>query len=652
MPNSISVRWMSLLPVRSVLAIFFGLFFAISANAADSDLADARPAPRPENEITDITPLSMPSPAAIDAELEGARISAIVPSPVSAGNSILDLETGDGVVGQTGATLFGLVMAGSGFDVVDVTVLPTGRTARVDVGQKTRKFAVRLFESDFADSVDIEIVLTARSAKNPNHLSEAFTFNVTAAPVADGVAQAMSRLTFGGNAELYFSLQDIGFERFVEEQLADSEIANSNFEALGADRILDFSEERFWPFSTDVLGHQLTYAVFSEKQLREVMTLFWANHFHAAYKDSSRIHLRMYDDRAFYRDNAFGRFKDLLIYSARSPLMSQFLDNDESSVGSLNENYARELLELHTMSSEGGYSEKDVAEVARVFTGWHYAEVEQDDADEVARFEFLYRPLRHDEGDKIFSFYPEPIVGRNGAEGYQEGRELLVFLAEHPATIKHVCGKIVQLLVADTPPDHFVKLCDITWKVTDGNIRAILESILKDPAYIQTVEYQRNKGKTPFEFAASAARFLGLDPAASEVEPLSELLVKIVRDGGMFPVTMRVPTGEPEDLDAWNTTASKQAIYQVAVNQFGSENRYGFKTTKFIYQNSLETAEIVAAYLLSIATGDRYRQAEFDHIVALLKGDDGEFQPLEQNEADQVRLAWRAVLVMPSFQLQ
>ncbi|PWK53525.1 DUF1800 family protein [Silicimonas algicola] len=268
----------------------------------------------------------------------------------------------------------------------------------------------------------------------------------------------------------------------------------------------------------------MTRAVFSEKQLREVMALFWANHFHAAYKDSSRIHLQMFDDRAFYQENAFGQFRDLLVYSARSPLMAQFLDNDESSAGSLNENYARELLELHTLGARADYTEQDISEVARIFTGWHYAEIEQANSAAIPRFEFRYRPLRHDNGDKMLSFHPGVIIGRDGNEGYQEGRQLLAYLAAHPATSSFVCGKIVQLLVADVPPQHFVDVCSITWMVTDGDIRSVLEAILKDPSYITTVEYQRNKGKTPFEYSASVARFLALSPEASQVRDLAMIL--------------------------------------------------------------------------------------------------------------------------------
>lgn len=622
-------------------------------------MSNQRPKPRPLGQITDVTTLAAVMPRAdaanLDALARRASIGPSLPPKASAPEGEIALApfgNPDGFVARTGVTLYGEAMPGSGFSVVEAEILPVGRKTTVDIGRKTRQFAVRLFETDFAEGDEIEVRLVARSAENVAHASKQVNYQVSAAPVSDGIGQAMSRLTFGGNGELYAHLQEVGYEAYVDEQLADATIDDATFDALNVDAIVNFEQDNFWKFSTDVLGHQLSHAVASKKQLREVMALFWANHFHAAYKDSSRIHLQMFEDRAFYRENAFGRFKDLLLYSARSPLMAQFLDNDESSAGNLNENYARELLELHTLGARAGYTEQDVTEVARIFTGWHYAEIEQADPKAVPRFEFRYRPLRHDSGDKTLSFYPEVIKGRDGTEGYQEGRELLAHLASQPETAAFVCGKIVQLLVADEPPQHFVDVCSLTWLVTDGDIRWILEAILKDPEYIAAAEYQRNKGKTPFEYAASAARFLSLSPEPSQVGDLSKILAKIVRDGGMFPVTTRVPTGEPEALTAWNTTASKQAIFQVAVNNFGAENRYGFRTTQFIYQNGLETAEVVAAYLLATATGDRFRQAEFDHIVGLLKGEDGMFQPLDGNEAERVRLAWRAVLVMPSFQLQ
>ncbi len=645
-------------PFFRVACVVFATI-ALPAQSATDALSEKRPQPRVVGPVTSVTPLAARMPKAdtdtLDILPPYASIGPSLPPKPFTPKGLIELApygNREGVVARTGTTLYGAVSAGSGFDVVETEIMPVGRKTTVDVGPKTRQFAVRLFESDFADGDNIEIRLVARSDGNSKLASRPVVYQVAAASVGDGISQAMSRLTFGGNAALYARLQEIGFEAFVDEQLNDTRIENSGVKTLAVDEIVNFHEENFWKFSTDVLGYQLTHAVFSDRQLREVMALFWANHFHAAYKDSSRIHLQMFDDRAFYQENALGRFKDLLVYSARSPLMAQFLDNDESSAGKLNENYARELLELHTLGAIADYTEQDVAEVARIFTGWHYAEIEQADPAAVPRFEFRYRPLRHDSGNKTLSFRPGVIIGRDGTEGYQEGRELLAFLASQPATSSFVCGKIVKLLVADIPPQHFVDSCSITWLVTDGDIRSILEAILKDPSYITTVEYQRNKGKTPYEYSASVARFLALSPEGAQVRDLAMILAKIVRDGGMFPVTTSNPAGEPEELDAWNTTASKQAIYQVAINRFGVENRYGFKTTQFIYQNELETAEVVAAYLLSTATGDRFRQAEFDHIVEILKGDDDRFSPLDGNEADRVRLAWRAVLVMPSFQLQ
>ena len=288
-------------------------------------------------------------------------------------------------------------------------------------------------------------------------------------------------------------------------------------------------------------------AVGSERQLQEVMVDFWFNHFNVfANKGEVRWYLTAYE-RDVIRPHALGRFPDLLRATARHPAMLFYLDNwlsvrpgytvqrgpNQGRRAGLNENYARELMELHTLGVDGGYSQSDVTEVARAFTGWTIERPRQD-----ARF--LFRPGTHDFGDKR-------VLGRViRAGGERDGEEVLDLLAAHPATARFIAGKLVRRFVSDEAPPALVERVAAAYATTGGDIRALLRVIFAAPEF-RAPDTAGAKIKKPSEFVASAARAMGAAVDARGALALARGAAEIGE--GLYEAAP--PTGHPDRAEAW-----------------------------------------------------------------------------------------------------
>ena len=318
---------------------------------------------------------------------------------------------------------------------------------------------------------------------------------------------------------------------------------------------------------------KLLRAAYSERQLAEVMVDFWFNHFNVfAGKGQVRTYITEYERDAI-RPHAFGRFRDLLGAVAESPAMLFYLDNWQSAapeeaatmtpvrgrVGQrgrarrepdmmqqrppqqrrrgLNENYARELMELHTLGVDGGYTQKDVQEVARAFTGWTILQPRQGGS-------FRFEPRVHDNGSKT-------VLGMQIAPGggKKDGERVLDLLAKHPATARFIATKLARRFVSDDPPAAVVERAAKTFLETDGNIRDVVRTIVTSPEFFAPAA-QRTKVKTPFEFVASALRATGAEAA----NPLP--LVQSLREMGMPLYMCQPPTGYADRADAWVNTGA------------------------------------------------------------------------------------------------
>ena len=281
----------------------------------------------------------------------------------------------------------------------------------------------------------------------------------------------------------------------------------------------------------ELQASRILRAVYSERQLQEVMVDFWTNHFNVfAGKGADRWLLPTYD-RDTIRPFAMSKFSTLLEATAKSPAMLFYLDNFQSvSPNSgranplrpqqqrrgINENYARELMELHTLGVDGGYTQKDVQEVARCFTGWTIFQPRGGAAAANAMMgregngrrdpgTFFFNARVHDDGEKIVLGHKIPAGG-----GMKDGQMVLDILAHHPSTAKFIATKLVRHFVADNPPPALVDRVAATFTKTDGDIRETLKTIFFSNEFNSTEAY-RVKIKRPFELVISAIRTLGAD---------------------------------------------------------------------------------------------------------------------------------------------
>lgn len=294
--------------------------------------------------------------------------------------------------------------------------------------------------------------------------------------------------------------------------------------------------------------------VYSERQLFEVMVDFWSNHFNInAMKDDCR-YLKTWDDRTVIRKHALGKFRDLLFASARSPAMLVYLDNRSNVKGMPQENYAREVMELHTLGVESGFTQMDVQEVARAFTGWSVITANQTlsemDYDRIGVFQF--RKRFHDNGAKQVLGIPLPAGG-----GERDGERVLEILAAHPKTAEHISFKLVRRFVDDNPPPALVARAAQTFARTDGDIRAVLDTILHSDEFSGSFG---KKLKRPLEFVASSLRVLNADLADVELKHVTlrgtnkqpgEPVASSLRTLGQVPFLWPSPNGYPDVSSAW-----------------------------------------------------------------------------------------------------
>jgi uncharacterized protein (DUF1800 family) len=334
--------------------------------------------------------------------------------------------------------------------------------------------------------------------------------------------------------------------------------------------------------TAELMQAKVLRAVMSERQLEEVLVDFWFNHFNVFIgKGQVRQYLTEYERDAI-RPHVLGRFRDMLGATAHSPAMLFYLDNFQSQAPpdartlapagrrgrggvpvrpgqvrpgqpqpqrparGLNENYARELMELHTLGVDGGYTQQDVVEVARILTGWTIDQPR-------AGGSFVFRPQVHDAGAKT-------VLGVKfeAGKGEEEGERLLDMLATHPSTARHISFKLAQRFVADEPPAGLVDRAAKVFLDTDGDLRAVTRAIIMSPEFLSP-DAHHAKVKTPLEFVASAMRATGA--VVNNPQPLVAALANL----GMPLYGAQPPTGYSMTADAWVNTGALLARMNLAV---------------------------------------------------------------------------------------
>jgi uncharacterized protein (DUF1800 family) len=401
-------------------------------------------------------------------------------------------------------------------------------------------------------------------------------------------AHLLNRLAFGPRPGEVDQVAAEGLEQWVESQFK-SDRSNADLDRLLASIPEDSNDER-------LKQRKLLRAVYSPNQVREVMTDFWFNHFNVSLSDGDTTrHVPSYERDAISL-NALSTFGQLLHATAHHPAMLYYLDNAYSTVevtqpseplanagkepmgynlpsrnpkpmmvrpkqGGLNENYARELLELHTLGVDGGYRQADVREVARAFTGWTVS----NPSTPTTRGVFIFRPENHDAGTK------RVLYSNFQPDGQKEGERILDLLAGHSSTAKFIAHKLAVRFVSDHPPGSVEETLRKAFQRSGGDTKQVLFALLESPEFWSR-EALRSKVKTPFELQASALRISGakLEVSSGVVQQLSNM--------GQDCYNCRPPTGWPDRADFWISPGNMLNRMGFALDL--AENRLGGAAVK------------------------------------------------------------------------
>lgn len=427
------------------------------------------------------------------------------------------------------------------------------------------------------------------------------------------------------------------------------------------------AEMGYKPRQTPILELQqakILRAVYSERQLQEVLTDFWFNHFNVfAQKGADRVLLTSYE-RDVIRPNVFGKFEDLLLATANSPAMLFYLDNWLSTssnakmpdrnqlrqmrqnrnpnapvgqgfglgrgrIGGLgvsninreirqiekqqqremkaeqrqaekmaqqqqkpqgkrsrgiNENYAREIMELHTLGVDGGYTQKDVQEVARCFTGWTLRQPRQGGG-------FYFAPFMHDDGEKI-------VLGNRIAAGggQKDGEAVIKMLAKHPSTAKFLATKLAKKFVSDMPPQSLIDRLSQTYLKSDGDLRTVYRALFTSPEFWSPESY-RAKIKTPFEMTVSAARALGADTNGAPV------FHRWIQQMGEGLYLAQPPTGYKDEAEIWVNTGALLERMNFAL-ALSSNRIFGTRVNFALELKSAKPNEVADYFIKNILHGN------------------------------------------------
>ena len=430
--------------------------------------------------------------------------------------------------------------------------------------------------------------------------SEPGLFQAPGAESVDLISHVLSRTSFGPRAGDYgrvaalASTQEEAVTLHIERQLAPESIDDAKLDrALRRLECLHEPLGELFEYKPKHLLQQLTRAaimraVWSERQLYEVMVRFWSDHFNIDSSKGDCKWLKAADERDVIRPHALGGFPALLRASALSPAMLWYLDGranrKQQGNDKPNENYARELLELHTLGVHSGYTQRDIMEVARCLSGWTVRSVKQFRKGAV---EFL--PHLHDDGEKIVLNQKIPA-----GLGEQDLDRVLAIISLHPSTAQHLAEKLCRHFIADAPPDGAVNAVAQTFLANRGEIRAMLRTLFAHPDFLSA---RRTKQKRPFEFVVSALRATQASTDGSQ--GLSEYLLRM----GHAPYQYPTPEGYADRAGPWMGTLLWRWKFAVALSR---NTINGTKIDLHTCHGSFGTDDALIAHLL----GRRASQSE------------------------------------------
>ncbi len=365
----------------------------------------------------------------------------------------------------------------------------------------------------------------------------------------DPVWHILNRVTYGPRPGQVNAVKTMGVQAYLEQQLNPQAINDDASEQrlgnyisldMTAEEINALGNESRARFIAELDSATVMRAVYSQRDLFEVMVGFWSDHFSMWHLKDDVMILKTIDDRDVVRKYALGKFRDILGASAKSPAMLIYLDNAESIKLHPNENYARELMELHT-TGIGPYTEQDVKEVARCFTGWTITHQNDNQP-----FTFTFNAQFHDDGQKTVLGQTIPAGG-----GIKDGETVLDILAAHPATAQRIATKLVRRFVADEPPDSLVKSVAQAYTSSGGDIPTMLRTIFASQEFLNAGP----KYKRPYEYLVSLFRTFNVDLAPYNTDDKGKTTggapLYLLKNMGQLPFDHITPEGYSDDGSTW-----------------------------------------------------------------------------------------------------
>jgi hypothetical protein len=376
---------------------------------------------------------------------------------------------------------------------------------------------------------------------------------------------ALKRTSFGPHREELDSIQNLGIGEYLERQM---DYLGINDGSLEADiealfplttktplQLLDGFPDNIFDVATQMIAAIQYRQMFSKRQLFEIMVEFWSDHFNIHLVNGLGPTLKPYDDQQVIRRHALGNFRELLHASAKSTAMLFYLDNFFNQAVAPNENYARELMELHTLGVDGGYTEFDVKEVARCFTGWTLRFPGDPGGD---YGDFVYVDAIHDKQAKL-------VLGNSIAAGggQDDGEQVLDILAAHPSTARFIATKLCRRFISDDPPQAAIDAVATAFTISNGDIKDTLRAVFASPAFLDDADLKFTR---PSEYLAGVARALAPD---TPYPPDNGLFWFYVQNTlGQLPFYWPTPDGYPDLQSYWASTGGLLNRWRISFLSF------------------------------------------------------------------------------------
>ncbi len=418
---------------------------------------------------------------------------------------------------------------------------------------------------------------------------------------------ALNRLTFGPRVEERARFVEIGLQAWVEEQLDfesiddfDCNLQLSTFDTLSmeANQLEGISNQLFDGYDRESIPNELRQAtlvrqLYSKRQIYEIMVEFWSDHFNIYIEKGNNFYLKTVDDREVIRKHALGSFRNLVWASTHSPAMLIYLDNQANEKSHPNENYARELMELHTLGVDGGYTQQDVMELARCLTGWNVKE-------HFWLGDFVFKDDLHDTGEKN-------VLGLSiQSSGQSEAEQVIEMLVAHPSTARYISTKLVRRFIADVPPQEIIEKATQTFLDTKGDIKSVLRVILLEGLSLAQPKYKR-----PANFVLSTLRMLNVE---TDTVAINQHLLRM----GQHYFNCPTPDGYPDTSEAWqgNLMPRWQFSFELIRNEIENTN-HNINTLLDVSSTGILQDDIDS--LTSLLLGAPIERIKRDEIIASVR---------------------------------